>query len=315
MRSQILVITPFSPLNLGGAETFASDLMNESRKSHSVNLVSIRGKIVNWKGLPFGKALFIIPELFFKGLNMCLRNRTKTIVALGLIAGMTGVLLKSIFRTRLLIIPLAIYNFKDRPFFSVISGLVLRQADMIFCESNISRNDLYYTGIQWRKTELFTHWVDQTKFFPIEHENAHLKVLFVGRPIPEKGKHIIQEVEKELWEVDFEYVEDVKYEDLPRHYQMADVLVVPSVYNESPNRIVVEGAACGCVVIVSDKGALPEQVGGFGIITKPAPKYFKYHIAVLASDRKKLKTFREITIRYAQEHFTERNAQTIMREF
>ena len=315
MCSQILIITPFQPCNLGGAETFASELVKATGKCHSAFLVAYRGKIGVWRGLPFGKAAFIAPVLFFRGLSACLGRKINTICAIGLIAATAGIFLKAIFRTRLLIIPLALYDFKDRPFFSRIAGWVLRQADIIFVESNISRADLLHTGIDLDKTKLFTHWVDQEKFFPIEHTNPHLKVLFVGRPIREKGKHIIQEVENELPEVDFEYVENVKYEDLPKYYQMADVLVVPSLYNESPNRVVAEGASCGCVIIASDKGALPEQVGGFGIITEPTPDYFKYHIAILASDRKKLKLFREITIRYAREHFTERNAQTIVREF
>jgi len=61
-------------------------------------------------------------------------------------------------------------------------------------------------------------------------------------------------------EVDFEYAIDIPNEDMPGLFQVADVLVVPSLYAESPNRVVAEGAACGCVVITSNKGALPEQV-------------------------------------------------------
>ncbi len=315
MHKQVLIITPFSPTGIGGAEVFASELVKATEKSHSAILVAYRGKIGVWRGLPFGKAAVIAPNLFFRGFSACLGRKIDTIVALGLIAGTVGVFLKAIFKVRLLIIPLAIYDFRDRPFFSRIAGRILRQADMIFCESEISRADLFHTGVMWCKTEVFTHWVDQTRFFPIEHENAHLKVLFVGRPIKEKGKHIIEAVEKELWGVDFEYIENVKYEDLPRYYQMADVLVVPSLYSESPNRVVAEAASCGCVIIASDKGALPEQCGGFGIITEPTVYGFKQHINRLDKDRKMLKAFREITIKYAKEYFTERNAQTIVREY
>ena len=64
--------------------------------------------------------------------------------------------------------------------------------------------------------------------------------------------------------VDFVYVQNVPNKDLPSYFQMADILVVPSLYDESPNRVVAEGAACGCVIVTSDRGALAEQVKDFG---------------------------------------------------
>lgn len=314
MRKKILILTPFYPPNIGGAETFAEDLVRISKKDYDVHLGIITWDY-KWHGLPFFRALFIIPVLFFEGFLLCWKNKIDTICAIGLMAGTAGMFLKLIFKVKLLVIPLSLYDFKHRPFFSLVAGWVLKYVDMVFCESDISRKDLFYTGIKWQNTEIFTHWVDQTRFFPIEHNNAHLKVLFVGRPIPEKGKHIIQEVEKELWEVDFEYVEDVQYEDLPEYYQMADVLVVPSLYAESPNRVVIEGACCGCVVIVSDKGALPEQVGGWGFVVEPAVVSFQSSINALNMDRSFTKVWRNVTIKHAQKYFTEKNAQTIMREY
>jgi glycosyltransferase involved in cell wall biosynthesis len=313
MRKKILIITPFF-YGTGGAETFVADLIAIMRRRYEVDVCTIQSKQQLWKGLNWARSLktcliLALVALFRHGKGQ------EEVLCLGLNAALVGAILRVFRGWRFKVVILSIYGFRDRPFFSMIIRFILNQSDTIFTESLIEKSDLLDARVDPRKIKIFTHWADQERFFPIEHNNAHLKVLFVGRPIKEKGKHIIEAVEKELWEVDFEYVEDVKYENLPRHYQMADVLVVPSLYDESPNRVVAEGASCGCVVIVSDKGALPEQVRGFGIITKPTSDYFKYHIAILASDKKKLKLSREITIKYAQKHFTEKNALTITEEF
>ncbi|MGI0492606.1 glycosyltransferase family 4 protein [Alkalinema pantanalense CENA528] len=56
------------------------------------------------------------------------------------------------------------------------------------------------------------------------------------------------------------FVGNVKFYDLPQHYQTADLFVFPSVCNEAFGLPVAEAMAAGLPVIVSDKGALPELV-------------------------------------------------------
>jgi glycogen(starch) synthase len=50
--------------------------------------------------------------------------------------------------------------------------------------------------------------------------------------------------------------------ELLRRHQL---LVLPSIYEEPFGIVVLEGAACGCVVIGSDGGGLPEAIGPCGI--------------------------------------------------
>jgi glycosyltransferase involved in cell wall biosynthesis len=61
--------------------------------------------------------------------------------------------------------------------------------------------------------------------------------------------------------VRFEF--DVSAEELRERLLRADVLVNPS-YHEGFSVPVVEGLACGCLVVCSDAGALPETSGGLG---------------------------------------------------
>jgi glycosyltransferase involved in cell wall biosynthesis len=165
------------------------------------------------------------------------------------------------------------------------------------------------------KIKVFTHWVDTKRFTPKNHHNNIVKVLFVGRPISEKGYDIIKQVEKKLKDMRFIYAQDVPNENMPSYFQMADVLVVPSLYDESPNRVVAEGAACGCVVVTSNKGALPEQVKDFGFSIEPTVSEFTKTLSNLAHDRQWLSMLRQDTIEYAEKYLTEKNALKITREY
>src|SRR5262249_54786207 len=53
------------------------------------------------------------------------------------------------------------------------------------------------------------------------------------------------------------------------YMRAADIVVVPSVVKEQYGRVAPEAMACGCAVVVSDIGALPELVGDAGVIVAP----------------------------------------------
>jgi len=63
-------------------------------------------------------------------------------------------------------------------------------------------------------------------------------------------------------------VEGVPDHQLPAYYSGAEVLVNPSLY-EGFGFPPVEAMACGCPVIVSSAGALPEVVGDAALVVDP----------------------------------------------
>jgi glycogen(starch) synthase len=58
---------------------------------------------------------------------------------------------------------------------------------------------------------------------------------------------------------------DDLYNEIKRH----KVLLAPSIWTEPFGVVVLEGYACGCSVVASDIGGLPEAVGGCGQLIKP----------------------------------------------
>jgi glycosyltransferase involved in cell wall biosynthesis len=59
------------------------------------------------------------------------------------------------------------------------------------------------------------------------------------------------------------------HEAIPDYMRAADIVVVPSIVKEQYGRVVAEAMACGCALIVSEIGALPELVGNAGLKVPP----------------------------------------------
>lgn len=298
-----LIITPFYKPNIGGAETFASDLFFALSKKYDVEICTIKWeKPIIWEGMNFWKAFILIKKLLPEVINKIRRNNYTKIYALGLIPAficwMLGIKFSAII--------LALYDFK-KPHF--LYTRILNAADYVFVEGKRGAEDMLKVSVKKDKIVMFQHWVDQERFCFKPRNNLDMKVLFVGRAIRIKGKHIIQDYESSTTGIEYEYIENVPYEDLHTYYQNADVVVVPSIYSEGFSRVVVEAASCGCALVVSDKGALPELVRGFGISIPPTPYDFRRILVELKLNRKKLFGMQLKSLKHSKEYFSEKNAE------
>lgn len=313
------MITPFPPDGIGGAETFIRDLIKESSKHHEVDICTMKKRKKSWKGTGAINFFSTFPAMFTKSLIMLFIKKYEILHAQGLISGLVAVLLKKVFKVKVFITLLALYEFKNWTGIRLkMSKWLFNNCDVIFVEGENGKEDIRIFGTG-EKIRAFNHWVNQDIFKPNitlrDTGEPKIKILFVGRPIPEKGRHIIEEVERIINQPEkyhFTYVENVPYDLLSSYYQMAHILIVPSLYSEGYVRVVAEGASCGCAVITSNRGSLPEMVKDFGIVFNGIPTSLS---RVMSMNTNHISEWQEKAYRYAKENFSSKNAEVFLNEY
>lgn len=348
MRKKILILSPFYPPNIGGAETFCKGLV-DSLDKHDVYVLTYRpfdnkplrttpeieevysnfkegSLIVNrlkwwikqdkaWAGNSIKNFISVLPNMLINSFYIIKNFEPDIIFCLGLNSAVIGTILKNIFKIDTRCILLALYDFSKKPnIFKFIAKEVLNNMDKVFVEGETGKEDLRCLKISTHVVK-FQHWCDQTKFKPKDTSKREcFNVLFVGRPIKEKGIDLIKSVEKNisLKNVRFHYVENVPYKDLPKYYQMADVVVIPSLYSEGFPRVVIEAASSGCAIISSDRGALPELVSPFGMVESPTYTCFNNAICYLAYKNNAV-TYKIKALNYALQNFSPKNAEVFLK--
>lgn len=342
--SKILILTPFYPPNIGGAETFIDALCKEAMKCHDVTVLtfqpfkgkaqkyeeslSLRGGSLKihrmkwplshaqaWKGIGLRNLISTLPKMVMGGFILCAKERFDVIHAQGLISGLAAIVLKKIFKCKVYITLLAIYEFEKykNTNFRRVSKWIMNNCDLVFVEGNKGLEDIR-SLVDRNKVRIFQHWCDHEVFKPIEDKsNEKMVVLFVGRPIPEKGRHVVEEAERLInspERVNFIYVDNVPYEELVKYYQMAHIVVVPSLYPEGYSRVVIESSSCGCALIVSNRGSLPEMVDGWGTVFGDTAQELSYHI-----ERMPIWLMGEKAYEYAKKNFSSKNAEVFINEY
>lgn len=113
--------------------------------------------------------------------------------------------------------------------------------------------------------------LDQFKPYPFEEsrqllgfDDEHKYVIFVSNPArPEKNYWLAEEAVKQLKDssVDLIPVYDKPHDEVVRYMSAADVLVLTSVSEGSPN-VIKEAMACNCPIVSTDVGDVRERLEG-----------------------------------------------------
>lgn len=204
-------------------------------------------------------------------------------------------------------------------------------SDVIFTMSEANREVLITDyGIEAIKIRIIPHGVDTSKFHRKRRRIDKTTLLFVGALTKRKGVEYLIKAFKEienkdvklvligegrerknlesmvkglgLKNVEFKgYLED---EELIKHYNMADIFVLPSL-KEGFGQVLLEAMACGLPIIATDASAIPEVVGNAGILVGPKnPKALASAIRMLIDDEELRDELGEMGRKRVEENFT-----------
>jgi len=219
----------------------------------------------------------------------------------------------------------------------------LNHFDKILTVSDESTEELVKQGVERKKIQRYTYWVNQDVFKPYNKERVRKElnlnyrkiVLVVGRLTPAKGVKLLVEVAKELKEIVFVFIGDgplsnwikeqdgkmsnihylgkVDNYDLPRYYSAADLLCVPSLCEEGYGRVIVEAISCGVPVIGSSRAGISETIDKkVGILFEPRVKDIRYAILNILENQDK---YSKNCFEYSRKKYSNDNAKMIIDEY
>jgi glycosyltransferase involved in cell wall biosynthesis len=291
--------------------------------------------------------LYLTPTLFLGTLFFLLFNgsKIKAIHAHGFTAALITNILNRFFKGRRLVVSMhAIYKFDKRLILGKICRAILAPFHQIFCLANRSIEDLEAAGVESEKLATYTQWVDQSLFKPRDKKSSRVKigakdaftVLYPpSRLIKKKGAGTLLKAAALLpKKIQFIFVGSGPIEDRIRrtaqkskniffpgrctqseaalYYGAADVVVIPSLYEEGFARVVLETLSSGRPPIASKLGCLPEMITAkVGFLVKPTPKIIAEKIKFIYDNPQKLVALTKACRPFALKHYSEKNAQEI----
>jgi glycosyltransferase involved in cell wall biosynthesis len=298
---------------------------------------------------PIIQFFYLTPLLFLYTLLFLStrREQVDAIHAHGFTAAFIGNVLGRTFRKRLVVSMHAIYNFGERPLLAEICKRILMPFDRIFCLAEESKKDLIKAGLSPEKMSIYVQWVDQEVFQPRDQWDCRRRlnlpngfmVLFVGRLLEKKGVGVLLEVSRKVSDdIFFVFVGDgpmeaalekasrtqknilpvgkKSQEEIALYYGATDLVAVPSQYEEGFARVVLEALSSGRPVLASNTGCLPEMITPeVGFLIEPTIENIRQTVEYLHTHPEMVDRTSKNCRSYAVRHFSEKNAEDIVRSY
>ncbi len=248
----------------------------------------------------------------------------------------------------------AIYELRQRGLLAQGVRSLLGRADRVLTVSEASRQELLAIGLDPARVTAHQHWVDLDVFRPRSQAESRRRLgwpeavptcLFVGRLLRKKGVGLVLDLARRLPDVQFRMlgaegdmgseVADAastypnltlmtdpagapaeRLDTIATIYAAADVLLVPSQYEEAAGIVVLEGSAAGTPIVASNLGGLREAVTpDIGRLVEPSAEAFMAALQDLLSDRAGLAALSKRARAAAERRFSERNVDVIARQY
>lgn len=293
--------------------------------------------------------LYITPYLFLRVFFFLLVNHKKidVIHAQGLNSALIGKYLKILFKKKLVVSIHAIYEIKANSLTVKFIRNILFSSDIVLTLSEASYKELISFGLRKENLYIYRYWIDLEIFRPLNNKKEFRKklnladgftVLFVGRLTTIKGIKELVEVAKRLLSINFVfigngplegYLKNQSYEntnisfiyrvdnkELYKYYNAADVLCIPSQYEEGFGRVAIEAVSCGLPIVGSNKGGLIEAVDStVSILVNPTIDNLTSALLKLQREEIFYQKLKNNCRFYAERKFSSKNIEKITRHY
>lgn len=283
------------------------------------------------------------PLLLFSLFFVLFMNRKIDIIhSQGITATFIGLICGKVFGKKHISSVHAIYNLSNGSLKANLIKMLLNNSDKILTLSNRSMRELSDIGVQECKLARYYYWIDQNEFNIQGKESAKrelgwdnkIVVLFVGRLIEIKGIDIFLDLAKNVkhdnvrfvaigdgplekllgeQKIDnFSFLGKIENDRISKYYKSADILCVPSKYEEGYGRVILEGLSCGLAVVASNVGGIPEIIDERnGILCEPATGSFLKAVERLITDSDFRIKLSQAGFAFAKQSFSRDNGKII----
>lgn len=293
--------------------------------------------------------VYLVPRLLLGAWWWLLRygRGVQVIHAHGLAAAFCARLLGPVFRKRVVVSTHAVYCLKPGTWLARAVRWTMAKADRVIALSSQSLQECAEVGVPKDRLGRFVYWVDLQVFSPGDRGESRRECgipedgfvcLFVGRMIAGKGIGLLLDaaagesmrsvvfvfagtgpMENEVRDAasarpNIRFAGSVANTALPVYYRAADVLCVPSQYQEGFGRVIVESLACGTPVLGADCPGIREATSReVAWLCVPEAREWAARLAFLAGRLDEVRARRAKCRAFAGEKYSGANVDAIER--
>lgn len=180
-----------------------------------------------------------------------------------------------------------------------VTRILLRLFALFSWKFVIVKSEEMHRNLGIRKAAILPNGVDRELFYPMDAGQARARlhwdpakkhILFASDPErPEKNyalaRAALDILEKEAQPFDIHFLHGIPFEEVVYHYNAADVLLLTSLHEGSPN-VIKEAMACNCPIVATNVGDVADVTAGTAqtcVTSFSAPQIAEALKAILAS--------------------------------